>query len=179
VDGRPEEAGLLDLWHGVERAHDGDRIRPANLENGPSGKRPLHFAGRSDRRKRPGMNQSDAVAALCLVEIVRRHEHGHASLGQCVDQPPELASCQGVHAARRLVQEQNRRLVQNGAAEREALAPPAGKIARQRRLAPAESCHLQHELTPLRELRTIEAVDTSPEADVLIDRQQFVEREPL
>ena len=48
----------------------------------------------------------DAVAALGLVHVVGRDEHGHAALGQPVDLVPELAPRLGVDARRRLVEEE-------------------------------------------------------------------------
>ena len=103
-----------------------------------------------------------------------------ARLRQRVDQPPELPPRQRVDAAGRLVEEQDRRLVQDRAAEREPLAPAAGEIARQRVLAAGEAGHLEHERAPLGSSRApVEAVDAAEEADVLIDGQQLVEREPL
>ena len=47
-----------------------------------------------------------------------------------VDEPPELAARQRIDAAGRLVEKDDRRLVEDRAAERQPLAPAAGEIAR-------------------------------------------------
>ncbi len=91
------------------------------------------------------MDERDAVTALGLVEVVRRHQHRHAGLRQRVDQAPELPPRQRIDAAGRLVEEEDRRLVQDGAPERQTLAPAAGQIARERILAPLQAGHLENE----------------------------------
>src|SRR4051812_15330979 len=65
------------------------------------------------------------------------------------------------------------------AAERKALAPATCKIASERVLTAVEASHLEHETAPLREPMCVESVDTAEETDVLINRQQFVQRESL
>src|SRR5262249_7384394 len=132
-----------------------------------------------DRGGRGGVNEGDGVAALRLVEVVRRHEHGDAGLSERVDQPPELPARQRIDAAGGLVEKEDGGLVQDRASEREALPPAAGEIARERRLAARETGHLDHEPAPLGQLPCVEAVDAAEEADVLIDREQLVEREAL
>ena len=72
------------------------------------------------------------------------------------------------------------RLVENRAAEREALTPAAREVARELPLAALQSGHLQHE----RRARRSRASRSRPysageELDVLIDGQQLVERELL
>ena len=111
----------------------------------------LDLGGRAERREPAGVNQRDAMAALRFVEIVRRHEHRHAFLRERVDETPELAARQRIDAARRLVEEEDRRLVEDGAAEREALPPPAGEVARERLLAAGQAGHLEHEAPPRRQ----------------------------
>src|SRR5437764_2410095 len=104
------------------------------------------------------MDQGYAMAAFRLVEIVCRDEDGHARLRQRIDQAPELASRERVHAAGRFVQKQDRGLVQDGAAEREPLPPAAGEIPRQRRLASGETRHLDHEASALDEPLVVKTV---------------------
>ena len=92
-------------------------------------------AGVPMRRQAPGVNQRDAMAALRFVQVVRRDEDRDARLRERVDEPPELAARQRIDAAGRLVEEEDRRLVEDRAAEREPLPPAAGEIARERVLA--------------------------------------------
>jgi hypothetical protein len=53
-------------------------------------------------------------------------------IGELVDQLPEAAARQRVDARGRLVEEQDRRLVQHRAAERQALLPAERQLAGQR-----------------------------------------------
>src|SRR6185436_15857773 len=100
-------------------------------------------------------------------------------LGQVVDQTPELPPRQRIDATGRLVEKEDRRLVQNRAAERQALTPSTGEVARQRRLTAAQAGHLEDEFPPRLHFRAGEPVNAPPEPDVLLNRQQFVEREAL
>src|SRR6185436_1096560 len=96
-----------------------------------------------------------------------------------IDEAPEFAAGQRIHAAGRLVEEDNRRLVQDGAADREALAPATGEVGGQGLLAAGEPGHLDHEAAAGVEPRAIEAIDAAEEPDVLIDGQALVERKAL
>ena len=115
---------------------------------GRSSKRGFSSRRRAERREPAGVDDRHAIAALGLVQVVRRHEHGRAAVRQVVDQPPELAARHRIDAAGRLVEKDDRRLVQQRAAERQPLPPAAGQVARELALASAESGHLEHELPP-------------------------------
>ena len=106
---------------------------------GAVGEHALQLVGRADRGEAAAVDDRDAVAVLRLVEIVRRDEHRHARRREVIDEAPELAAGQRIDAAGRLVEKDDRRLVQDGAAEREALAPAAGQIGRVRVLAAARA----------------------------------------
>src|SRR5437867_1001546 len=82
-------------------------------------------------------------------------------------------------AAGRLVEKHDRRLVQDGAAEPETLAPSAGKVGRADMLARAEAGHLDDKTAARLKALAAEAVNAGEEADVLIDCQPFVKRKPL
>ena len=69
--------------------------------------------------------------------------------------------------------------MQDRAAEREPLPPSAGQVPSQRRLPAAQAGHLEHECPAPREPLPVEPVQAAEERDVLIDRQQFVERKAL
>ena len=56
---------------------------------------------------------------------------------------------------------------------------PPGQIAGERVLAPSQPRHLEHEVAPRREPLRRQPVDAAEEADVLVDRQELVQREPL
>ena len=176
---RPEQAGLLHRRHVVEHFHQPHRIAAADFGDRTSREHALDFTGRANRRELAGVDQRDPVAPLGFVQIVGRDQHGDAGLGEIVNQAPELPPRQGIDAAGRLVEEENRRLVKDGAAECQPLAPPAGQVACQRRFPAAQPRHLEHELAPRLDAAAGQPVDAAPEADVLIDGQQLVEREAL
>ena len=81
----------------------------------------------------------DLVAALGLVHVVGGDQHGHALGGELVDLAPELAPRLGVDAGGRLVEQQQLGLGQDAGAERQALLPAAGQLARQLPLAPLQA----------------------------------------
>ena len=179
VDGGAEDARLLDLRHRVERPHRRDRLGGADLENRPRGKDGLQLLDRAVRGKPAGLDDGHAVAVLGLVQVVRGDEDGDAGARQLVDQPPELPARQRIDTAGRLVEEHDRRLVENGAAEREPLAPAGRERAGERALAAAKTGHVEHEGAPRGEPIRVEPVDAAEERDVLIDGQLLVEREAL
>ena len=71
----------------------------------------------------------DAVAALGLVHVVGRDQHGHARGGEAVDLVPELAPRLRIDAGGRLVEQQQLRLVHDAGGERQPLLPAAGQLA--------------------------------------------------
>src|SRR5579871_3203696 len=87
------------------------------------------------------MQQTDAIATLGFVEIRRGDEYGDAVLNELVENGPEIAARQRVHTVGRLVEEENLRVMEQRAHERELLLHAAGKFAR---LAVAELLHARH-----------------------------------
>ena len=71
----------------------------------------------------------DAMAALGLVHVVGRDQHGQPFGGEFVDLVPEFAPRLRIDAGRRLVEEEQLRLVHDAGGERQALLPAAGKRA--------------------------------------------------
>ncbi len=179
VNGCAEETGLLDLGHVVERAHDGHCLGRPYFQDRPAFEDLLHFDRRAQRGEAAGVNERDAMAALSLVEVMRGDEDRHAFLSQHVDEAPELAARQRIDAAGRLIEKENRRLVKNRAAERQALTPAAREVARERILTAGQTGHLEHEAPPRRQTFRAQTVNAAEELDVLIDGQEFIEREAL
>ena len=99
-----------------------------------------------------GVDDRQAVAVLRLVQIVRRHQHGDAVGRERVDERPETSPRERIDAAGRLVEKDDRRLVQDGAAEREPLPPPPARSGGAS-LAPFEAGHLDDEAAPALEAR--------------------------
>jgi hypothetical protein len=119
----------------------------------------------------------DVVAALGLVHVMGRDEHGEAARGERVDLVPEGAARLRIDAGGRLVEEEQLRLVERRDGKREALLPAARKSAGE--LAPAlgESELVERFRDPL--AAPVEAVDARAELEILFDRQVLVEREAL
>src|SRR6476619_6129003 len=103
-----------------------------DLDNRPIAEDLLQLGGGAERREAAGMDDRNAMAMLGFVEVMGGDEHRGPALRQIVDEVPELAAGDGVDAAGRLVQEHDRRLVKDGAAERQPLPPTAGKVAGER-----------------------------------------------
>src|SRR5260370_42517661 len=67
------------------------------------------------------------MAILSLIHVMRADKDGVAGAGKLVDQLPKRAAGDGIHAGGRFVQEQNGRLMQNRAAQRQTLLPASGQ----------------------------------------------------
>ena len=74
------------------------------------------------------INVGDVAAAFGFVHVMRGDEKRDAVAGKLEEQIPELAASDGVDAGGGLVEKKKLRLMQHGAAEREALLPTAGKL---------------------------------------------------
>jgi len=96
-----------------------------------------------------------------------------------VNEFPKAAPRDGIDAARRLVQEQDRRLMQNRAPQCQPLFPPAGEQARWGILLVFEISHLQDKGETLRESFRRYSVNTGKKLDVFFHRQVVIERKLL
>ncbi len=81
------------------------------------------------------MDDGDAVAVLCLVQVVGRDEHRRAILASSSMSRQKLRRDERIDAAGRLVQKDDGRFVQDGAPEAETLFPTTGERAGESRLA--------------------------------------------
>ncbi len=99
---------------------------------------------------------------------------------QVVDQVPEQPARLRLDARGRLVEEQHRRAVQDGAAEREPLLPAAGQRAHQRVLAPLQPGHARRRTGVRSSMsRARHPVEAAEEAQILAHGEVAVEREFL
>ena len=135
VHGGAEQAGLLDVGVASRIAIASTGCDAWISTIGRSANTCFSSVAVPKRRELAGLDDRDAMAVLRLVQVVRRDQHRHALPRQVADQIPEPPARQRIDAAGRLVEKHDRRLVEDGAAEREPLAPAAGQIARQRVLA--------------------------------------------
>ena len=83
-----------------------DRVR-AHLED-RGGQGGLERARRVEGDEPAAVHESEAVAVLRLLHVVGRHEHRGPGFGELRDPVPERAPGVGIHAGRRLVDEQDR-----------------------------------------------------------------------
>ena len=81
----------------------------------------------------------DLVAALGLVHVVGRDQHGQPFGGERMDLVPEIAPRLGIDAGGRLVQQQQLRIGQRAGAERQPLLPAAGELAGELLLAAVQA----------------------------------------
>ena len=133
VQGASEHGGRLDAGHAPQPPRRRVHIAARRLESdearmsGDLVRRALHDDA-------PVGEIDDALAALGLVHVVGRDEHGQAVAGHVVDQVPELAARLGVDAGRRLVEQQQlsaragrRRRARAAASSRPRAGRPAGR----------------------------------------------------
>ncbi len=128
---------------------------------------------------RPGVHDRDAIAAFGFVEIVRRHEHGRAGARQVVDQPPELAAGDGIDAAGRLVEKEIGGSCRSAQPSASRWRQPPGSVRASSRSRPASPPISSANRRRRSSRSPVEPVQPGIEPDVLLDRQQLVEREPL
>ena len=161
-------------------AHRFDRLVGAHLDDRPSREDPLQLGRRAERREPAGVDERDAMAALGLVQVVRRDEHGDARLRRACR---SAARTGGATADRRRRSARRER----GSAARGGSRSRARGAGASRRRDRARACARGRRGRPSR-ARTgaarssavrVEPVDAAEEADVLIDREQLVEREAL
>ena len=117
------------LGQARERAPRGLEIRVADLDHDrvDLAREHLGLAFRSDAA---AVEDREPVAALRLVHVVRRDEDRRPARDEREQVLPEIAPALRIDGARRLVEQQELRLVQRRGAEREPLALAAGERAR-------------------------------------------------
>src|SRR6185437_1459680 len=98
----------------------------------PFTQRLLQLRGGTQRDHLSRIHQRDPMAVFGFVHVVGGDEYSVALGGELINQIPERSPGDWIHATGRLVQEENRRLMQNRAAQREPLLPTARKQPRHR-----------------------------------------------
>ena len=115
-----------------------------------------------------------------FVHEVRRHEDRDALLARQIDQQlPEAVAGDRIDARRRLVQDQDLRLVQDGDGQREPLAQPHRQVLGQRVEMRAEPESLDQLLDARLRLLGRQVIEARVQDQVLADGQLAVERERL
>ena len=136
--------------------------------------------GRVARQHFSRVHEGDPVAAHPFVHEVRRHEDRDALLARKIDQElPEAVAGDRIDARRRLVQNQDLRLVQNGDGQGKPLAQAHRQILGQRIEMRAEAESLDQLLDARLRLLRREVIEARVQGQVLAHAQLAVERERL
>src|SRR3989441_3659981 len=178
VESITEKRDAPRLQRRLEECHRALRVVGKHLEHTAT-LRGLHAARRALAHQLAGDHESQPVALLGFLEIVRGDEDRGALVGQLVDGGPERAAGDRIHARRRLVQEQHARLMHDRRTEGHALLPAAGQAARELAALAGKAGELEY--PPLARLAPLarHLVDAREEVEVLVDREVVVERELL
>ena len=131
----------------------------------------------AERDHLAAVHQRDAVAVFGFIHVMRADENSMAGFGKVVDEAPKSAARDRVDTGSGLVEKENRRIVQDGAAQRQPLLPAAGKRAGHGRTAVGEVGHFEHVLLALGADFVRNAVHAGEEVDILFHREVVVERE--
>jgi hypothetical protein len=124
-------------------------------------------------------HEADAVAVLGFVEVVGGDEDGRAGADELADEAPEGAAGGRVDARGGLVEEDEGRLVDEGAGEGEALADAAREVAGEDVLAVGEAGDVEGVGDAGLLSGAAQAVGAGEEGEVFDDLQVGVEREAL
>ena len=152
------------------------------LQIGGAGLR-LHRGGGVVGQQAAGVHHHHPVEALGLVHVGGGDQHRHAGAAgaDTVDQLPELAAGERIDAGRRLVEDQQVGVVQQGAAQAELLLHAAGQLAGGAVGKGGEAGGLQQVGDAAPALRGVEAEEAAEELEVFGDAEFGVEvaAEPL
>ena len=174
-----EQRHLPDLGQPLQEIHGLVRLLALELKHGLGHVFGLQRPRRAQGDEFAAVHDAEAVAVFGLLHVVCGHENRDALSGQRVDQVPELAPAVGVDAGRGLVEEEDGRLVQDGAAKGEALLPAAREFGGARMPVVLQPRHGEHPVLARGLLIAGQAIDAAVEIDVLLDGEFVVEREPL
>ena len=133
--------------------------------------------GRALRQQTAIADVGQGVAAFGFIHVVGRDQHRQAARRQFVQLVPEQPARLRVDAGRRLVQQQQLRVVQQAGGQRQALLPAARQGPGQL-LAPAAQAQLFQRGVDLR-APPRHVVDAGDEVEVFFDAQVFVQAEFL
>ena len=125
------------------------------------------------------VHESDAMAALGLVEIRRGDEDGEALRRQVGEDIPELAARDGIDAGGWLVEQQDAGLRDQRTDERELLPHAAAQLSGE---AAGEAVHVEHaQVLPaaIEDRLRLDAAQIAAVADVFVDGEVWIEAEGL
>ena len=121
----------------------------------------------------------DVAAALGFVHVMSGDEKGDAVGGKFEEKIPELAARDGIDARGGFVEKDESGLVQHGAAESQALLPPAGKLRGETIEIRTETVELNDFVHALAKTLGSEAVDAAVENEIFGNGEIGIEAEIL
>jgi hypothetical protein len=134
-------------------------------------------AGRAEGDEAAAVEDRDAVAALGLFHQVRRHDDGRAFVAaEAGEGGPELAAGRRVETGGRLVEQEERRTVEQAAREVGAAGETAGERLHAVAVAVAQPEDVEQDVDPFVQCAAAEPDEHAVEAEVLAHRQLGIER---
>ena len=134
------------------------------------------FARRALRQNPPAVHDRDAVAILGLFHEMRRDDHRHALRRERRDPLPEIAPGQRIGAARRFVEKQYLRLVQQRRRHRQSLLVAAGQLSARQTAERAELELLDRPIDAFAPAPAAQAVRAGEEIEVVAHGKLSVQR---
>ena len=174
-----EQGGMADPRQLLDEPHDVLGIFAHHLHDLLGHMPRLQLFRRSECDQLPPVYEPQPVAVLCLVHVMGGDEDGNPLSGHVVDQVPEVPAAHRIDAGGRLIQEDDGRLMEDGASERQALLPAAGEGRCHGAAVFGKPRHPDHPLLAVLLLFRRDLVDAAEEIYVLLHRQVFVEGETL
>src|SRR5207248_2254939 len=107
--------------------HGGERVAGFHIQKYMAGESVLQLRGRAERDYLAAIHERQPMEVLGFIHVVRADENRMSALGEIVDKMPERSAGERINAAGRLVQKEHGRIMQNRAAERQALLPSAAQ----------------------------------------------------
>ena len=174
-----EHGHIADARNVFQRAHRFERRGCFELKQRVGAQACAQIRRRPQRDHPSAIHQRQPVAVLGFVHVVGADENGVAGARHFANQIPECPARDGIDSRSRLIQKQNRGIVQDRAAQRQALFPSAGKSCRHRAAALGQIGHFKHILLALRAQIPGNAVHSREKVDVLLYGEIVVERKLL
>src|SRR5665647_2011167 len=179
MEGRAEDRSVDDPRLFLEYLHGLDGPVGRHLEDRVLDDLGFELLGAAAGHDPAGVDEPDVVAVFRLVQVVGRYEDRGPLIREVVDKLPEATPRGRIDASRRLVEEDDPRLVEDGTAEGQSLLPADRERPRQAPFPAPEAGHLQDPRQPPVDGLFGQAVGAAEETDVLDHGQVFVEGELL
>ncbi len=183
VNRLPEQRRIVDLFKVPEFGQVGRRVRHSDFVATDSfrcdGGELLELSRLAAHEQFGHVDVTDVGTAFRFVHVMRGDQERDTLGRQLEEKIPQLATCHGINAGGRLVEEEHFRFVDQRTGQCETLLPTAGQRAGQLMNATIQRGHLHHRLTARCEPIALESVDPAIELEVLQHGQVGVQAELL